>query len=278
MKCLLATKDLAVGYDGKSAVLAKVDLTIFSGTITSIVGPNGSGKSTLLKTLSRQLKPVSGEVIYKERDIWQLSARDFSQNCSYVPQFFDNSVSLTVKELVALGRSPHQMWWSWNVTENDSEAIDAAMKACQIEHLANRYLSTLSGGEKQRALIASALAQNSEVILFDEPIAALDFKHQLSVISLLKNLKSMGKAVVIVVHDLNVIDYLSDQVVLLKEVESGPNKVVYQGNPTDVLTEKVILEVFDVRVDIIKTMEGSHSQDNVDGFSSNRMFNLLKVQ
>lgn len=250
---IIKTRDLSVGYESSGVVLAGADLEIKPGTITSIVGPNGCGKSTLLKTMARQLKPLSGSVVHKDNDIWSISAREFSQKLSYVPQFINGNINLTVEELVALGRNPHQKWWSWNVSQDDISAIDEALALAQVENLKKRYVSTLSGGERQRSLIAAALAQKAEVILLDEPISNLDFKHQLSVISLLQDLKKNNIAVVVILHDLNVIDQISDQVVLIETREGQANQISVKGEPASVLTKERLKEIFEVDVEIITT-------------------------
>lgn len=255
-RTIVKTSSLAVGYESGSVVLENVDLAIEEGTITTIVGPNGSGKSTLLKTIARQLKPKAGSIDFEGNDIWTITARDFAKKCSYVAQFFDSAINLTVKEFIALGRNPHQNWWSWNVSEDDLAAIDSAMERSSVTSIQHRYVSTLSGGEKQRTLIASALAQDAKVILLDEPISNLDFKHQLSVIALLKNLKKMNLALIVVLHDLNVIDNISDKVVLIGSNENGPNTIKYQGTTEDTLTREKIKEIFDVEVEILSASKG----------------------
>ena len=265
-KLVLETKGLNVGYEGGKTILENVDLSIFAGSITSIVGQNGTGKSTLLKSIARQLKPHAGEIKLKGSDIWELTNQSFSKQCSYLPQFLSQNTSLTVEELVALGRNPHQKWWSWNASSHDLDAINSAMERANVTSLKSRYLSTLSGGEKQRALIAQALAQQSEVILLDEPIASLDFKHQLSVIQLLNDLRESNMAIVVVLHDLNIIDHISDKVVLIESQLGKSNKIAKQGKPLDVLSNENIKEYFDVYVSIIPA-----SKNN----SSARLFNMF---
>lgn len=265
---LLQVENLSCGYEENAPVLNGINLTVTSGTITSILGPNGSGKSTLLKTLCRQLKPLSGSIKFDGDDIWGMQAREFSQNCSFVPQFMNTNTSLTVKELISLGRNPHQNWWSWNESNEDRKAVNEAIEKTSLDDLENRMLCTLSGGEKQRSLIASALAQNSKLILMDEPISSLDFKHQLSVVSTLKELKSMNLAVIVVLHDLNVIDSISDHVVLINKPESGAGSIEMQGASVDVLTKDLLKTVFDVDVEVISKTDSDASSD--------RIFSLLE--
>lgn len=257
---ILKCANLSVGYESSGIVLSDVNLEILPGSITSIVGPNGCGKSTLLKTLARQQKPVSGQVFHRDTDIWSISAREFSQHLSYVPQFIGGNINLTVEELVALGRNPHQKWWSWNVTGDDITAMEEAFQLAQVEKLKNRYFSTLSGGERQRSLIAAALAQKAEVILLDEPISNLDFKHQLSVISLLEELKGKNIAVVVILHDLNVIDRISDQVVLIESLDGESNRISVKGEPDLVLTKERLKAIFEVEVEVVTTADSGPEQ------------------
>lgn len=257
---IIQTKDLAIGYPGAKTILEKVNLSISTGSITSIVGQNGCGKSTLLKSLARQLKSHSGSIEISGKEIWEQSALDFSKQCSYLPQFLPHNINLTARELVSLGRNPHQNWWSWSASLEDTEAINTAMERANVTALAHRYISTLSGGEKQRVLIAQALAQQAKVILLDEPISSLDFKHQLAVIKLLKELKEENIAVLVVLHELNIIDHVSDHVVLVSENENGANTIKYQGAPDKVLTKERIKEVFEVDVHLVKDKIGSQSR------------------
>ncbi|MEZ4486829.1 MAG: ABC transporter ATP-binding protein [Cyanobacteriota/Melainabacteria group bacterium] len=248
---IIETTELCVGYEDTAIIVDDVSIKIKPGTITSLAGPNGSGKSTLLKTLARQIKPKSGTVRIEDRDIWSMSARDFARECAYVSQFFDNSLALTVKEFVAMGRNPHQKWWSWNISQEDLNSIESAMELAQVKSLEKRFVANLSGGEKQRVAIAAALAQKPQILLLDEPISSLDFKHRINVFSLLKTLKENNLAIIVILHDLTMIDQLSDQVILIERKENLPNKIASAGAPDETLTREEIKRIFEVDVQIL---------------------------
>lgn len=248
---IIETTALSVGYEDTGNIIDGVSIKISPGTITSLAGPNGSGKSTLLKTIARQIKPKSGSVRIANRDIWSMSARDFARECAYVSQFFDNTLALTVKEFITLGRNPHQKWWSWNISQEDLDSIESAMELAQVKSLEKRFVANLSGGEKQRVAIAAALAQKPKLLLLDEPVSSLDFKHRINVFSLLKKLKESNLAIVVILHDLTMIDQLSDQVILIERKEMLPNKIASVGNPYETLTREEIKRIFEVDVQIL---------------------------
>lgn len=244
-------EDVSTGYRPGEPVLAGIDLSIEKGSITAIAGPNGSGKSTLLKTMARQIKPFAGRVTLEGADIWSLDPAPFARRCAYVPQSFSSNSSnanLTVGELVALGRNPHQNWWSWSASADDREATKEALERAGLEGLEHRYLATLSGGERQRAQIAVALAQESDFVLLDEPISHLDFKYQRSIVRLIERLRGDGKGIAVILHDLNVIDSMADQVALIGKGENGPGRLVAVGTSREILTSSRIEAVFDVGI------------------------------
>lgn len=255
----LLTKDLSVGFD-KTAVVQDIELGMMPGSILAIAGPNGAGKSTLLKTLARLVKPISGRVELVGIDIWTLSARDFAREVSYVPQSQDFERDLTVQELVSLGRNPHQSWWSWQASAEDREAVKDALEKTATWDLRTKYLSNLSGGERQRALIATALAQRPKLLLLDEPIAHLDFRHQLELADLLLMLKEQGLGIAVVLHDLNMIAKLADQVLLIgRPIKEQASRVLMSGTVAEVLQPPILKQVFQVDVRSIADIE-SNSQ------------------
>jgi len=243
-------EDVSTGYRPGEPVLSGINLEIEKGSITAIAGPNGSGKSTLLKTLARQIKPFAGRVTLGGADIWSLDPSQFARRCAYVPQSFNSNTNLTVGELVALGRNPHQNWWSWSASAGDREATREALERAGLAGLEHRYLATLSGGERQRAQIAVALSQESDFVLLDEPISHLDFKYQRSIVKLIERLREDGKGIAVILHDLNVIDSMADQVALIGKgsEETGPGRLVAVGTSRDILTSSRIEEVFDVGI------------------------------
>ncbi|MBX9877548.1 MAG: ABC transporter ATP-binding protein [Candidatus Obscuribacterales bacterium] len=253
----LTAKDLAVGFD--KPVAENIQLNVLGGTILAIAGPNGAGKSTLLKSLARLIKPVSGEVKISGKDIWSMSAREFAGHVSYVPQSQQFEQDLTVQELVALGRNPHQQWWSWSASSEDKDAVNEALEKTATAELRTKYLSNLSGGERQRALIATALAQRSQFMLLDEPISHLDFRHQLELAELLDSLRKQGLGIIVVLHDLNVIAKLADSVLLLEKSGQQPSRVAASASAHEVLQPALLKQVF--QVDVRRIADADTSSD-----------------
>lgn len=251
---------LSAGYDSKSPIVEQMDLIVEPGKVTVLAGPNGCGKSTLIKVMARQLKPLLGTAKLNGADIYSMNADAFAQKVAYVPQSIDFSNQLTVEELVRLGRNPHQRWWSWNESDNDRETTRNALKRAGLEALASRPFTNLSGGEQKRALIATALAQEPTFILMDEPIAHLDFKHQLSLLSLISELKEKNIGILLVLHDLNMIDRIADEIAFLKPEENKPSRLFAFGSRLDVLTETNIEQIFDVKVEVFPdhSRQGRH--------------------
>ena len=245
----IKASNLAVGFPGK-IVAQSLEITALPGQISVIAGPNGAGKSTLLKTLARQLKPLAGQVLFGTTDIFSLSAHEFAQKVAYVPQMLELGQDLTVYELVMLGRNPHQRWWSWSSSAADREAVEDALVRTSTVKLKSNYLSSLSGGERQRAIIACALAQHAQFMLLDEPTSHLDFRHQLELANLLKELCANGLGILVVLHDLNLIARLADQVFLIGKSEGEPSRIASSGSPAHVLEPITLRNVYQVEVSI----------------------------
>ncbi len=243
----LVAENLSVGFENQ-IVAKEIALTLQPGEVLAIAGPNGAGKSTLVKTLARQTRPVSGRVKLGENDIWHMPPADFAAKVAYVGQFADANVQLTVLEVVSLGRNPHQNWWQWSESARDREAIDYALNVTGLEKLQNKYVSNLSGGERQRAAIATALAQEPLFMLLDEPTSFLDFKHQLELMELLKNLRLKKIGIVLVLHDLNLIKQLADRILLLQSVDSAPSIVAGLDQSDKILQAQLLEQVFGVTV------------------------------
>ena len=255
MESGLRAHDLTIGYDN-SPIMGEVNLELKPGKITVIAGPNGCGKSTLVKTFARQLGPLSGHVTLEGNDIRQWSHSEFAQRVSYVPQSTDLALSrsLSVEELVMLGRNPHQKWWSWSESAEDRIAVDRALAETEMSSLKDRRLANLSGGERQRAMIATALAQQPKFVLLDEPVSHLDFKHQ----SLIKEMKEREIGALVVLHDLNLMWRLADEIVLIKGHSKGAelNRIHRTGAPDEVLTKENVSTIFEVEIDINKMENG----------------------
>lgn len=214
--------------------------------ITVLVGANGSGKSTLLRGISRLLKPHSGTVLLNAQDIWRLPAKTLARQLGILPQSPVAPEGLTVYELVAQGRYPHQGWLQqWSA--EDERATLEAMAITGMSESADRPVDALSGGQRQRAWIAMTLAQDTEVILLDEPTTFLDLAYQIEILDLLHDLnRTRGKTIVMVLHDLNHACRYADSIIALKE-----GQIVAQGKPAEVITESTVLAVFGIRCRII---------------------------
>ncbi|MBX3119811.1 MAG: ABC transporter ATP-binding protein [Fimbriimonadaceae bacterium] len=195
----LSARSLSCGYPGRT-VLSDVSLEIRSGEIIALLGQNGSGKTTLLKTLCGSLPPVSGSVNVATREIGQLGSKELAQLIAYVPQEERSDFAFSVREVVTMGRLPLSA--TFFDSEEDRLKATEAMRTADCLHLADRSIQEISAGERQRVILARALAQEAKIILLDEPTAHLDLGHQLEVSTLLKRLAQAGYVIVLAVHDL----------------------------------------------------------------------------
>ena len=234
----LAAEELTLGY-GERTVIEGLDLTVPAGAITAIVGANASGKSTLLRSMSRLLAPRAGQVLLDGRAVHRMPAKELARTLGLLPQSPLAPEGITVADLVGRGRHPHQGIFSrWN--REDDLAVAAALEATQTTELAERAVDELSGGQRQRVWIAMALAQQTDLLLLDEPTTFLDVSHQIEVLDLLTDLnRRRGTTIVMVLHDLNLAARYADHLVAL---ESG--RIHAAGDPSGVLTEDCVRAVF----------------------------------
>jgi iron complex transport system ATP-binding protein len=241
----LHARALTLAYDG-ACIVRDLDVTIRAGAITALVGPNGCGKSTLLRGISRLLKPNGGQVILDGQDIWRIPAKTLAQRIGILPQSPTVPEGLTVHELVAQGRYPHQGWLQqW--TAEDERVTAEAMRLASIADFADRPVDTLSGGQRQRAWIAMTLAQDSDLILLDEPTTFLDMAYQIEVLDLLYDLnRTRGRTIVMVLHDLNHACRYADTVIAVRN-----GQIAAHGAPCEVITEALVREVFGIECRII---------------------------
>ena len=215
-----------------------VDLVAESGGMTALVGPNGSGKSTMLRTIYRALRPSAGAVHLDDDDVWRLSARQAAQRSAVVAQEAPAEFDLTVAEVVSMGRSPHKRLLERDSAE-DVRIVADALARVEMAEFADRVYATLSGGEKQRTLVARALAQRSQVLILDEVTNHLDIHAQLGLMELVRGL---GVTVIAALHDLNLAASYCDAVCLIDR-----GRVVAAGTVAEVLTPARLAEVFGVR-------------------------------
>lgn len=240
----LRADGVRLGY-GDRVVVDGLDLDVVAGTVTAVIGPNGCGKSTLLRALGRLLKPSGGQVLLDGRRIDRMPTRDVATVLGVLPQSPSAPEGLSVADLVARGRHPHQAWYrQWS--RDDEDAVHQALEWTGMLDLAERHVDELSGGQRQRAWISMALAQGTDLLLLDEPTTFLDLAHQVDVLELVRRLhREAGRTVVMVLHDLNLAARYADRLVAMRD-----GRVVASGAPHEVITEELLYEVFglDARV------------------------------
>ncbi len=241
----LSTKSLSLAYDG-APIIRDLNFAIPSGQITVLVGGNGCGKSTLLRGLARLLKPCGGTVYLDGASIFKLSTKEVAQQLGILPQGPVAPEGLTVRDLVAQGRYPYQNWLQqWSA--KDQKIVQQALLTTDLIELAERELDTLSGGQRQRAWIAMALAQDTDILLLDEPTTFLDLAHQIEVLDLLYDLnQSQRRTIVMILHDLNHASRYADYLVVVKE-----GRIFAAGEPKQVITEEMVLSVFGLECCIV---------------------------
>ena len=235
---------------GERRVLAGVDLRAGNGEVLGLVGPNGSGKTTLLRILYGALRPRAGTVRLDGEELTSLSAREIFRKVAVVVQETPGDLSLLVSDMVLLGRTPHRSGFARH-SARDDEIAASALAQVEALHLAGQAFSRLSGGERQRVLIARALAQEADHLLLDEPTNHLDVRYQHEVLDLVRRLAAGGRAVVVVLHDLNLAATYCDRVVLLDD-----GRVVAAGTPSEVLTPDHLRPVYQVDVRRIELSDG----------------------
>jgi iron complex transport system ATP-binding protein len=242
----LSTENLQIGY-GEKIIVDNLNLQINKGEITTIIGANGCGKSTILKTMARVHAAISGVVYLDGKMIHKIPTKEIAKKMAVLPQSPEAPSGLTVYELISFGRSPHQGGFG-RLTDEDRQVIHWALDVTGLTSFANQAVDSLSGGQRQRAWIAMAIAQETELLLLDEPTTYLDMAHQLEILKLLEKLnREEGRTIVMVIHDLNHAARFSHHMVALR---SG--KLVKEGTAEEVMTHQVLKEVFQIDAEIVK--------------------------
>ena len=241
----LAVEAVTVGYDER-VVVHDMTLEVQPGVVTAIVGANGCGKSTLLRAMARLLPARAGRVLLDGTPISELSSRQVATVLGLLPQSPVSPEGIAVADLVGRGRYPHQGWFRrW--TAQDDEIVEQALSATDILDLADRPVDELSGGQRQRVWIAMALAQQTDVLLLDEPTTFLDVAHQVEVLDLLTDLnRDRGTTIVMVLHDLNLAARYADRLVALTE-----GRLYAQGTPGEVVSEEMVRDVFGMAARVV---------------------------
>ncbi|AEO07169.1 ABC transporter ATP-binding protein [Listeria monocytogenes] len=242
----MEVRDVNFSYNGTDAILKNVSFTIQKNKINTIVGPNGSGKSTLLEILARLLSPNSGDVLLEGKSIFEWKAKEFAQNVAIVHQSNVLPNELMVKELLYFGRLPYKNW-RMTRTKEDDLAVERALMQTELTEKAEKFVDSLSGGERQRVFIATALVQDTPILLLDEPTTFLDMYFQLEILELVKRLnQEESLTIVMILHDLNQALMYSDHLIVMKNGE-----VVAKGEPEELLTTDLIAETYGVVADVL---------------------------
>jgi len=235
---MLEIKNLICGYDSKF-LLKNINFRIDAGEFVGIIGPNGSGKTTLLRAITRVLKPGKGSIIFEGENIWQMGFKELAKKIAMVSQNFETGF-MSIEEFVLLGRIPHYEKFQFLETKKDVEIAKKCMNLTDTFRFKDRLMGETSGGERQLALIARALAQEPKLILLDEPTAHLDITHQVGILDLIKRLnKEFGLTVIMVLHDLNLASEYCQRLILINE-----GRIHKIGQPREVLDFQIIEEVY----------------------------------
>ncbi|MAU80566.1 ABC transporter ATP-binding protein [Gordonia sp. Z-3] len=245
-QCRLRAEGLSVAYDERT-VITDLDIAIPDAQITTIIGPNGCGKSTLLRALSRLLPPRAGTVYLDGEDINRMRPKSVARALGLLPQNPVAPEGLTVADLVIRGRHPHQRWYQ-QATAADEAAVARALAQTETADLADRPIDALSGGQRQRVWIALTLAQETDLLLLDEPTTYLDLAHSVEILDLVHTLRTEhGKTVVMVLHDLNLAARYSDSLFVMRA-----GQIVAQGRPDDVVTADLLEDAFGLQAHVME--------------------------
>ncbi len=242
---MISVQHLQVAY-GNNTIIEDLSVTIPKGKITALIGPNGCGKSTFLKALARINKAKSGDIYLEEKPLSHIPTKKLAQRLSLLPQTHSSPEGISVRKLVEYGRSPYTSNWG-KLTELDHQLVARAMQATGVESLAEQPVESLSGGQRQRAWIAMVMAQDTDIVLLDEPTTYLDIAHQVELMNLMKAMNQQGKTVVVVLHDLNQACRYCDNLLVLNK-----GQLVAQGSPDQVFTESLLENIFDFKAKIIR--------------------------
>ncbi|SHH92012.1 ABC transporter ATP-binding protein [Clostridium grantii] len=239
---MIKIEDVTIAYQ-KQTVLEKVNLNIEKGIITTFLGPNGSGKTSLMSSINGTIKPAEGSIFIDGRDISKLKTKSLAKIVATVPQLYNFNFNFSVFDMVLLGRAPHI---GYMPKAEDTEKVEEAIYHIGIQHIKNKEFNKLSGGEKQLVMIARAIAQDTEVILLDEPTSYLDLKNQLKVLRIVKEINSLKNVTCIMtLHDPNHALMYSDKIVLFN------NGAVETGTIDNIINSKSIFDVYGVKAEIV---------------------------
>jgi iron complex transport system ATP-binding protein len=246
---VLQAQSVSFRYSG-TPLLREISLAVRAGEVVGLIGPNGAGKTTLLKLMACLLRPESGRISWDQQQLETISEAERARLLAYLPQGAPAHWPLTVERLVELGRIPHRTWWQ-RLSPDDQSAVNEAMVRMDIARLRGRLVTTLSGGERARVMLARVFATRPRVILVDEPVASLDPFHQLQVMRALREHAAEGGSVLVVLHDLNLAARFCDRLLLL---DCGA--IACQGVAREVLENPALAAAYSVRIDTVEDANG----------------------
>ena len=244
---MLSIENVSIGYGSAPDILQNISLEIHPSEMLALIGKNGAGKTTLIRGLTGLLPLRSGAIRFEGRDLSEIDIRERARLISVVPQAASLPPGYTVFETVSHGRTPYLNWYG-KLSDNDRNIIDRAVSITGLDQFKDKDVSSLSGGEQQRVILARALTQNAPVMILDEPTSSLDIHYQVALLSLEKEIcRNEGIAAVFIIHDLNLAARFADRIAVLHE-----SKLAAVGSPEEVLTEDLLSKVYDIPVRVLK--------------------------
>ena len=240
---MLKIENLSCGYNSQF-ILSNINLQVKRGELLGIIGPNGAGKTTLIRAISRVIKPLKGNIFLQGENIYRINLKDFFKKVAIVSADLDCKNIMKVKDFILLGRIPHYQKFQFLESKRDLEVLEEVLRLTQTERFKERFLCELSSGEKQLVFIAQALAQESQLLILDEPVAHLDIAHQIEILDLLTRLnQELNLTIIMTLHNLNLASEYCQRIVLLSE-----GKIFKAGTPQEVISSEVIEKVYKTKV------------------------------